>query len=716
MLVMRPEECPEQISVSDAIDIAYGDALAEAVRRLRLGVSVLIECEKELGIPVLLSMRTRLKALQPPIATQVIAGRPTGGDTAGPPVSLTTAMYRELLAYLQNPGDKLPVIQHLDLLTAGVGGGVTDLGRDVVNLLYQDPNRVWLAFSDPSLPLPEMVANAFPHRVALMGVPRARIGRLITRAECRKFGASVHVPALYKYVSGVNAARLRRLLGAIEGPDLPPQPDAAYRQLRQATLPGEMSIPSVDLDRDIGGYDDLKKRIKSEILEILSRRDGLSDDGGIRELESLLPRGLIFWGPPGTGKTLFAKALATALGASIQVVSGPELKSKWVGESEENLRKVFLRARQSAPAVIVFDEIDSFAVRRGTHTGSGVEHSMVNMLLTEMDGFRKEELVFVVATTNFVESLDPALLRPGRFELHLHVPYPDAFARRAIIGVHGRSMGLNLLPETVEHMVRRTRLEVPGAAAGTRHSGDHLNALCRLLARRRLASGRTDATTPADVDAALAEGRAKLVLEECEMRVVAGHECGHAVAGLILHGSQLPERVALGEDVAGALGYTQVSAGRRVRSVTELRDAIAVLLAGREAEILLEGQLSMGSGHDLWVATQTARELVEVYGMGGPSAGVCHYWKQDGRPERYADLAPSTREALDGEVRGLLEAQRVRIASLLAEREVLLKGMRDQLMLDRSMDAAGLARLVRLLAPDLNAVADKLENLPVSFD
>lgn len=716
MLVIRPEDCPEKISPGDAIDIAYGEILAEAVRRLRNGVSVLIECEKELGIPVLLSMRTRLKALQPPMATQVIAGRPAGGDTAGPPVSLTTAMYRELLAYLQNPGDKLPVIQHLDLLTAGVGGGVTDLGRDVVNLLYQDPNRVWLGFSDPSLPLPEVVSNAFAHRVSLMGVPRGRLGRLITRAECRKFGDCVQVPQLYKYVSGVNAARLRRLLAAVEGPDFPTGPDQALRQLRQATLPGELSIPTVDLHADIGGYDDLKNIIRRDILEILARRDTLSEDEGVGELESLLPRGLIFWGPPGTGKTLFAKALATALGASIQVVSGPELKSKWVGESEENLRKVFLRARQSAPAVIVFDEIDSFAVRRGTHTGSGVEHSMVNMLLTEMDGFRKEELVFVVATTNFVESLDPALLRPGRFELHLHVPYPNAEARRAIIQVHGRGMGLNLSPETVDHMVRRTRLEVPGAAAGTRHSGDHLNALCRLLARRRLAAGRVDATTPGDVDAAMREGLRKLVLEEADMRVVAGHECGHAVAGLILGGAELPERVALGEDVAGALGYTQISAGRQVKSVPELLDAVAVLLAGREAEVLLEGKLSLGSGHDLWVATQTARELVEVFGMGGAATGVCHYWKQDGRPERYADLAPSTREALDAEVRGLLETQRLRIASLLEARKSLILGLRDQLMLDRAIDAQGLARLVRLLAPDLEGVANRLDNLPVSLD
>ncbi|MFZ4644228.1 MAG: AAA family ATPase [Gemmataceae bacterium] len=716
MNVIRPEDCPDSLQLTDAIDIAYGSVLGEVIRRLQSGISVLIECEKDLGIPVLVSLRARLKALQPAITTRVIAGRPAAGSDGGPPVSMTTAMYRELMTFVLNPGDNLPVLQHLDLLTSGIGGGVTDLGRDVVNLLYQDPSRVWLAFADPSLPLPEMVANAFPHRVSLLGVPREQIRRLITRSECRKLGAVVPVAQLYKYVSGVNAARLRRLLSAIQGPDLPVSPEAAYRQLRQATLTGALSIPTVDLDRDIGGYDDLKRKIRKEILDILSRRDRVTDDGLTKDLESLLPRGLIFWGPPGTGKTLFAKALASALGAAIQVVSGPELKSKWVGESEENLRKVFLRARQSAPAVIVFDEIDSFAVRRGTHTGSGVEHSMVNMLLTEMDGFRKEELVFVVATTNFVESLDPALLRPGRFEFQLHVPYPDAAARRAILEVHSRTMRLDLTPEGLEHAVRRTRLEVPGAAAGTRYSGDHLNALCRLIARHRLAAGRDDATTVTDVDAALAEGRSVLVLDSAELRVVAGHECGHAVAGLVLAGTQLPERVALGEDLAGSLGYTQVTAGRRVRSVPELLDTVAVLLGGREAEMLLEGQFSLGSGHDLWLATQTARELVEVYGMGGPASGVCHYWKQDGRAERYPDLAPSTREALDAEVKSLLEHQRIRVAKLLAAHKPLVLGMRDQLVLDRAIDARGLAQLVRLLATGLEEVAVRLESLPITTE
>src|SRR5437764_3405366 len=229
---------------------------------------------------------------------------------------------------------------------------------------------------------------------------------------------------------------------------------------------------------------------------------------------------MIFWGPPGTGKTFFAKAMATGIGAAVTIVSGPELKSRWVGESEEQLRQIFHRARQSAPAIIVFDELDSFATARGTYTGSGVEHSMVNQLLTEMDGFRSEELVFVVGTTNYVESLDPALLRPGRFEFHLYVPYPDNDDRREILQIYDRKMRLGMTEEALEFAVRRTADFVEGAASGTRYSGDHLNALCRSIARIRLRekdrrdAGPTKAggtsvppviTTPAGVERALTE-------------------------------------------------------------------------------------------------------------------------------------------------------------------------------------------------------------------
>jgi cell division protease FtsH len=325
----------------------------------------------------------------------------------------------------------------------------------------------------------------------------------VTQKEARKFGRQFNPWQLYKYVSGMNAARLRKLLSTLEGEDYPADPRRAYQQIRQATSGGQLEVPTIDLDRDLGGYARVKERLRAEILDVLAYKDQRTDSDEIARLESLIPRGMIFWGPPGTGKTLFAKAMATAIGAAITVVSGPELKSRWVGESEENLRQIFHRARQSAPAIIVFDELDSFASARGTYTGSGVEHSMVNQLLTEMDGFHSDELVFVVGTTNFVEILDPALLRPGRFEFHLHIPYPEADDRREILRIYNARMSLAMEDETLEFAVRRTGEFVEGAAAGTRYSGDHLNALCRALARLRLRERISRPTTAADIDRAL---------------------------------------------------------------------------------------------------------------------------------------------------------------------------------------------------------------------
>src|SRR5205085_4894167 len=160
------------------------------------------------------------------------------------------------------------------------------------------------------------------------------------------------------------------------------------------------------------------------------------------------------------------------------------------------LRQVFQKARKSAPAVIVFDELDSFAVRRGSYAGSGVEHSMVNQLLTEMDGFRKDELVFVVGTTNFVESLDPALLRPGRFEFHLQIPFPNIGDRKQIIGIYDQKLALSLSQRATEYFAKRTGDLVEGQA--TRYSGDHIQAVCRALARMRLRENK--AGQPTEVD------------------------------------------------------------------------------------------------------------------------------------------------------------------------------------------------------------------------
>jgi cell division protease FtsH len=515
----------------------------------------------------------------------------------------------------------------------------------------------------------------------------------LTQREARKLGRGFDPYELYKYVSGVNAIRLRRLLSALSGIDYPDNSRAAYAQLRKATLQSAFEMPDVDLDADIGGYGKVKTRLRSEILDILARKSDLTDPAAIKRIEGLVPRGMIFWGPPGTGKTLFAKAMATALGAAVIVVSGPELKSKWVGESEDNLRQVFLKARQSAPSIIVFDELDSFAAARGTFTGSGVEHSMVNQLLTEMDGFRKEELVFVVGTTNFVESLDRALLRPGRFEFHLHIPYPDAEDRRAILGIHDRKLGLAMSPRAVDYAVKRTGDVVEGT--DSRYSGDHIQALCRQIARSRLRDARTDATEVADVEKALTAYLERPELTKSEEHVVATHEAGHAVCALFCEHAPPIDRISIQGDLAGALGFVQYAnpAHRYVTTRGQLLDGICVLMGGREAEALLLDDLSIGSSHDLERATTIARTLVEELGMGGDGTGVRRYAPI---PNGIHEARPSESalQAVEKAVLSLLEEQRCRAQAILEEQRDIVVALRDLLIEKKVLDRAAFTALL----------------------
>src|SRR5208283_4913190 len=585
-ILIHEKDLPIQLTTEQAVEAAYTTEMAEVASKLQRGLPSLIECDKDLAPFAFVNLRGRLKAAG--LRCYPITGRLRPDEPQPPmPLGLIGTMIFQLREAVQGQSveKRVVVLPHLDLLTTSQGGLTTE-AREVILLLYENPDLVWLGFKDPSFPLPKVIDNLFPHRISLLGVNRTRLRHLITQKESRKFGKEFNPWQLYKHVSGVNAARLRKLLSTLEGEDYPANPRQAFQQLRQATLHGTLEIPNLDLEKDIGGYVKVKERLKHEIIDVLAHKDRVTEAEEVTRVEELIPKGMIFWGPPGTGKTMFAKAMASAIGAAITVVSGPELKSKWVGESEENLRRIFYQARQSAPSIIVFDELDSFASARGTYTGSGVEHSMVNQLLTEMDGFHKEEMVFIVGTTNFVEILDPALLRPGRFEFHLYIPYPEADDRREILRIYDAKMRLQMAEEALEWAVKRTKHEVPGTARGTHFSGDHLNALCRAMARFRLRDARKDPTAPADVERALTEWIKSPPLKGRARTVVATHEAGHAVCQIFTKESPAIERVALGDDVIGAVGY--VAPMRSGNEIVETRqqylDQICVLLAAREAE------------------------------------------------------------------------------------------------------------------------------------
>jgi cell division protease FtsH len=680
-------QLPQELTAEAAVEAAYASTLAEVASDLVRGLPVLVECDKDLMPFLFMNVRARLRQHQ--LRCLFLDGR-TPPEGQQMPQGLIATMIGQLRDAVRGAVEKrVVVLPHLDLLATSQGALTTE-AKEVIALLYENPELVWLGFKDPSFPLPGVIENLFPHRVSLLGIPRNKLTQLVTQKESRKFGRSFNPWALYKYVSGMNAVRLRKLLSTLEGEDYPESPARAYAQIRQATSGGKLEIPSVDLETQLGGYEKVKKRLRTEILDVLTRKDQCTNPEEIARLEGLIPRGMIFWGPPGTGKTLFAKAMATAIGAAITIVSGPELKSRWVGESEENLRQIFHKARQSAPAIIVFDELDSFAAARGTYTGSGVEHSMVNQMLTEMDGFNSDELVFVVGTTNFVEILDPALLRPGRFEFHLHIPYPDKEDRRAILKIYNASMKLDMTDDALDFAVRRTGDYVEGASAGTRFSGDHLNALCRALARIRLRENRSDATTTEDVDRALTEWVERPNMTPSEEKVVATHEAGHAVVSLFCKHATPIERISIRGDSAGALGFVQYQdpAHRYVVTRGQMLDDLCILMGGREAEQLLLEDISIGSAGDLERATEIARALVENFGMGGPEVGVVSYASENPRSDgRRSWLSASQLELLDTAVARLLLEAKERAAQILQENRSIVELLRDELVQKKSLDA-----------------------------
>ncbi len=698
-ITITEKDLPTALTVPEAVEAAYSEQMAEVANSLRRGLPTLIECDKELAPYLFMNVRDRLR--QAKLQCIYLDGRQREQQQGAMPMGLIGTMIAQLRDAVRGATERrVVVLPHLDLLTTSQGG-LTGEAREVIPLLYENPELVWLGFKDPSFPLPKVIENLFPHWLSILGTSRNRLRHLITRPESRKFGKDFSPWQLYKHVSGLNAVRLRRLLSTLEGEDYPADPRRAYGQLRQATLSGAMEIPSVDLEKDIGGYTKVKQKLQSEILETLQRRDHATDPDELSRLEELIPRGMIFWGPPGTGKTYFAKAIAASIGAAITIVSGPELKSKWVGESEENLRQIFHKARQSAPSIIVFDELDSFATARGTYTGSGVEHSMVNQLLTEMDGFHKDELVFVVGTTNFVESLDPALMRPGRFEFHIHIPYPDDDDRRAIFEIYNKKMKLQFNEEAMEYAINRTGNRYM-TATGTSFSGDHINAICRSVARLRMRENTTGETTPKLIEKALTEFDEKREVHEKDIPVVATHETGHFLVSIFCPHHPPPEKVTIQSDMPWAPFFTQFKheKNRIGSSRNELLDQITVFYGAIEAERLLIGDVSTGASgwgdprSDLSQASMLAEYMVEILGMSNLAAPLRSF--RDHKGDR-AVLSGSMAEAIDRQVNTIIVECQARAAAILTKHKIELIAIRDELIEKKTIEGARTKQIIEEL-------------------
>lgn len=689
-------DLPLALSDDDAVEVVYRDELDWAESRLRQGMSVLIECDKQLTLYLYKAIRARLKRRgTQKVTCNLISGhhQPAQVDELERPLGTLT---QRVLLQLQEAvfsGDdaRVVVLPHLDVLTTTTRSGLTAEAREAAAILYENPALTFLGFKDPSFELPRVIQDVFPARRALLGVPRERLPRILLQREARKLAVDEINPyRLYKYLSGTNAVQARQILSHFQDrvdydPAAPETAQDILRDIRRMTAVDDVELPQVDLHEDIGGYIAIKQKLQAEILDLLEMRQD-TDASTAQHIDEIIPRGIILHGPPGTGKTFFAKAIATALNATITIVSGPELKSRWVGESEANLRRIFARARRAAPSIIVFDELDSFAGTRGAYTGSGVEHSMVNQLLTEMDGFRKDEQVFVIGTTNFAEALDSALLRPGRFELSIQVPYPSDEDRLDILEIYRQKFQLNISARCIAELVQLTGGYVD-TARGIRYSGDHLYAIMRALKREVLRGG--DLSTPithADLTAALDQrSQARVTLNPAEERIVAIHEAGHAIAAYLLPDCPPIEKISIATGNTETLGYVMQSVKDRryVTTRRELLDDICVLLAGREAEEMVLGDISVGAWNDLQRATEICRLMVEELGMSniGPRSFRS---SPDGGSEHSMRSMLSNQIAyqIDAEINRLLDEARRRAADLLrahrSQLNVLVQRLLDE--------------------------------------
>jgi cell division protease FtsH len=714
-------ELPEELTPEDAVDAVYGDDIRWAEDKLRQGLSVLFECDKQLVSYVYSAIRSRLREERDGerMTCRFVSGRPrrqrpseeegaAQGAGGAPSVreemqgGLLQLMVRELgdVVRASEPGTVV-VVPHIDLLTTTTKSGLSLEAKEVIATIYENPEVLLLGFKDPEFELPAVVERIFAAKRSLVGIPRDRLVKIITRREARKFGERVFDPfALYKYLSGSNAIRVRQILEHFTDwmdfdPQNPGARDRIVKEIRAMTLGSDLEIPRIDLDKDVGGYEGVKERIRKDILSLLAKKDELSSKEQVKQIEELIPRGMIFEGPPGTGKTFVAKAIATAIDATAIVVSGPELKSKWVGESEANLRGIFAKARKSAPAIVIFDELDSFAVRRGTYTGSGVEHSMVNQLLTEMDGFRKEELVFVIGTTNFVEALDEALLRPGRFELKIKIPYPNEKDRRAILELYVKKFGLEIPKDVFDHIVRKTA----GYANVERHmkfTGDHLYAICRGLAREVVRRG-AHKITKGEVDDLIGETFEIRPPTKEEEKVIAVHECGHALAAALLPGARPPEKISLEgiEDVASGYTMTERRLKDHVITEKELRADIGMLLGGRSAEIVVFGEKANGAVDDLLKATLIARTMIETMGMSddlGPQSFLVG--DEHGHRIIRRKTADLTEKRIDVAVELIIKEEQERVVNLIQTHRSVLDAMAEFVVKKRVLEKEDIKRFM----------------------
>ncbi|MHB9090048.1 MAG: ATP-dependent zinc metalloprotease FtsH [Chloroflexota bacterium] len=456
---------------------------------------------------------------------------------------------------------------------------------------------------------------------------------------------------------------------------------------------------------DVAGADEAKE----ELVEVV---DFLKHPEKYAALGARIPKGLLMVGPPGTGKTLLARAVAGEAGVPFLSISGSEFVEMFVGVGAARVRDLFEQARKNSPCIVFIDEIDAVGRHRGAGIGGGNDEreQTLNQILVEMDGFDARTNIIVVAATNRPDVLDPALLRPGRFDRQILLDRPDSKGRLAILHVHSRGKPLDGNVD-LEALAKMT----PGFSGADLEN--LLNEAALLAARRNSTSvGHQDLQEA--IDRVLAGPRRKSrIISPREKAITAYHEAGHAIVAHVLPNVDPVQKITIvSRGIAG--GYTRIipSEDRHLFTRTEFKETLAWALGGQVAEQLIFGEMSTGASNDIERATQIARQMVTMYGMSerlGPIAfvnngGSMFLGRGDGsEPRNYSNEIAFE---IDKEVRVLMDEAREAAKHIVSDRRETLVAMAETLIENETLEGEDLIALLgKKIMPQWRTPSLKLE-------
>ena len=451
---------------------------------------------------------------------------------------------------------------------------------------------------------------------------------------------------------------------------------------------------------DVAGEDEAKELL-SEIV------DFLHDPEKYRQIGAKLPKGALLVGPPGTGKTLLAKAVAGEANVPFFSIAGSEFVEMFVGRGAAKVRDLFKQANEKAPCIVFIDEIDTIGKKRDGQIGGNDEREQtLNQLLTEMDGFDGSKGVVVLAATNRPASLDPALLRPGRFDRRIPVELPDLQGRIEILKVHAKK--IRLAEDVNFEPIAKT-------AAGA--SGAELANIVNEAALRAVRSGRQFATQEdlqESVEVVIAGYQKKSrVLSDQEKKIVAYHETGHALVAALQSHSAPVQKITIIPRTSGALGYTlQVDEGDHfLMSREELLNKIATYTGGRAAEELVFHSVTTGASNDIEQATKLARAMISRFGMSEEFGFVAFETVSNQYLGGDASLAcsPETQARMDQKVTELVSQQYRRAAELLRANEGKLHQLAGYLYEHETITGEEFMEILSQSSPELDTPAEQPE-------